>query len=98
MASAIEQSPWQVTGMSHLDGPERARRERLALDYLDRLRAEVSAMKAAPRPETLAWAVDELNELARCVDGPGTPRASHELDLALSQVVEKLREAARAAR
>jgi hypothetical protein len=70
----------------------------MALDSLDRLRAEVSALKAPPPPETVAFAVDELNELARCVDGPGTPQARYELDLALGQLVEKLRQAARPAR
>jgi hypothetical protein len=94
MASAIESNPWRTTGMSSLDSAERERRERLALDYLNRLRAEVSAMKAPPRPETVAWAVDELNELAGCVDAPETPAARYELDLLLGQLVEKLREGA----
>jgi len=95
MSSANDPTLWRVNGMSGLSGLERDVRELLARDYLDRLRSEVSAMPVAPRRESLAWAVDELNESAGCVDAPETPQARSELDWVLSEVVEKLRASAR---
>src|SRR5262245_45283786 len=94
MSSATDLNLWRVSGLNALSGAERELREVLARDYLDRLRSEVSAMPVQPRRESLAWAVDELNEVAGCVDGPGTPQARSELDSALAEVVEKLRAAA----
>jgi hypothetical protein len=97
MANVLEQDLWRVTGMNRLSGQERDRREQLARDYLERLRAEVSSMEVRPRPEVLAWAVDELNETAGCVDAPEAAPARFEMDLALAEVIEKLREVARPA-
>jgi hypothetical protein len=94
VASAMDPKLWRVAGMNHVSGLDRELRELLARDYLDRLRSEVSTMKVQPRLETVAWAVDELNEIAWCVGEPGTPQARLEMDSALAEVVEKLREVA----
>lgn len=86
-----EQTLWCVAGMNRLSGLEREHRESLARAYLNRLRAEIGSMPLRPPPESVAWAVDELNDLAGCVDSPETPEAGNEMECALAEIVSRLR-------